>query len=130
MARGCPVAVRAVVVRTIFPDVVPRSALKAGEVETVDGSWGWRTGCGIVMCGGVYINGVFPGPCCISCSSHGLCICKDRSDHPGSLHVETPGVLGNEFSLEDCLSGSTKAVWVGGDNDLWQGKPGRNRLVR
>ena len=115
MARGHPVVVRAVVVRTIVSDMVPRLALKAGEIGTVDGSWGWRMECGIVMCGGIYIDGVFPGPCYISCGSHCLCICDDRSDHPGSLWVETSGILGNESSLEDCLPGLTKAAWVGGD---------------
>ena len=130
VARGRPVAVRAVVVRTIFSDVVPGSALKAGEIGTTDGSWGWRLGCRIVMCGGIHIDGVFSGSCCISCSSHCLCICNDRSDHPCSLRVETPGILGDEPSLEDCLPGLMKAVWVGGDGDLWRGKSGRDRLVR
>ena len=119
VARSRPVAVRAVEVGTIFSDVVPRSALKTEEVGTADGSWGWRTGCEIVMCGAIYVDGVFPSSCCISCSSHCLCICDDCSDHPGFLRVETPGILGNESSLEDCLPGSTKAAWVGGDGDLW-----------
>ena len=110
MARGYPVAARVVVVRTIFSDMVSRSALKAGEVGTMDGSWSWRTGCGIVMCRGIYIDGVFPGPCCIGCSSHCLCICDDRSDHPSSLSIETPGILGNKSFLEDCLPGSMKVA--------------------
>ena len=126
MARGCPVAVRAMVVRTIFSDMVPGLALKAGEVGTADGTWGWRTGCGIVMCRGIYVDGVLPGPCCIGCSGHCLCICDDRSNHPDSLSIETPGILGNESSLEDCLPGLTKAVWVGGDGNLWRGKLGRD----
>ena len=126
MARGRPIAVRTVVVRTIFSDVVPRSALKAGEVGTADGSWGWRTGCEIVMCGAIYVNGVFPSSCCISCSSHCLCICDDCSDHPGSLHVETLGVLENESSLENCLPRSMKVTWIGGDSNLWRGKSGRD----
>ena len=130
MARGHPIAVRAVVVRIIFFDMVPRSALKAGEVGTADGSWDWRTGCGIVMCRAIYINGVFPGSCCISCSSHCLHVCNDCSDHPGSLHVETPDVLGNEFSLKDCLPRLMKVMWIREDSNLWQGKSGGDRLIR
>ena len=130
MARGRPVAVRAVVVRTIFSDIIPRLALKAEEVGTMDGSWGWRMGCGIVMCRAIYIDGVFPGSCCIGCSSHCLCVYNDCSNYPGSLHIESSGVLGNESSLEDCLPRSTKATWIGGDSNLWQGKSGKDRLVR
>ena len=40
MARGCPIAVRAVVVGTILSNMVPRLALKAREVGTVNWSWG------------------------------------------------------------------------------------------
>ena len=36
MAGGHPVAVRAVVVRTILSDMIPRPALKAREVGTAD----------------------------------------------------------------------------------------------
>ena len=126
MARGHPVAVRAVVVRTIFSNMVSGSALKAGEVGIADGSWGWRTGCRIVMCRDIYIDGVFPSPCCIGCSSHCLSICDDCFDHPGSLSIEILGVLGNKSFLEDYLPRSTKAAWVGEDGDLWQGKLGRD----
>ena len=110
MARGRPVAVRAAVVGAILSDMVPRLALKAREVGTVDWSWGWRMGYRVVMCQGVYINGVFLGSCRIGYSSHYLCICNDHSDHPGSLSIETPGILGDESSLEDCLPGLSKVA--------------------
>ena len=119
MARGRPVAVRAAVVGTILSDMVPRSALKAGEVGTADWSWGWRTRCGVVMCQGIYIDGVFSGSCHIGCSSHCLCVCNDHSDHPGSLSIETPGILGDESPLKDSLLGMSKMVWVGGGGNLW-----------
>ena len=126
MARGHPVAVRAVVVGTILSDMISRLALKAREVGTMDWSWGWRMGCRIVMCWGIYINGIFPGPCCIGCSSHCLCVHNDRSDHPGFLGVETPSILGDESPLKDRLSGLTKMAWVRGGGDLWRRKLGRN----
>ena len=126
MARGHPVVVRAVVVRTILFDMVPRSALKAGEVGTADWSWGWRMRCGVVMCRGVYVDGVFSGSCRIGYSSQCLYVCDDRSDHLGSLGIETPGILGDEPPLKDCLSRLTKTVWVRGDSDLWGRKSGRD----
>ena len=126
MAGGRPVAVRAVVVRTILSDMIPRLALKAREVGTMNWSWGWRMGCRIVMCWGIYINGVFPGPHCIDYSSHCLCVCNDCSDHPGSLGIETPGILGDESPLKDHLSGLTRMVWVRGGGNLWRRKLGRD----
>ena len=42
MAGGHPVAVRAMVVRTILSDMVPRLALKTREIGIVDWSWSWR----------------------------------------------------------------------------------------
>ena len=119
MARGCSIAVRAVVVGTVLFDMVPRSALKAREIGTVNWSWGWRTGYGIITCRGVYVNGVLSGSCRIGCGSHCLCICNDCPDHSGSLGIETPGILGDESSLKDCLPGLTKTVWVRGDGNLW-----------
>ena len=126
MTRGHPVAVRAAVVGIILSDMIPRPALEAREVGTMDWSWDWRMGCGIVMCWDIYINGIFPSPCCIGCSSHCLCVCDDRSDHPGSLGIETPSILGDESPLKDCLSGLTKTAWVRGGGDLWRRKLGRD----
>ena len=118
MAGGHPVAVRAAIVRAILSDMVPRPALKAGEVGTADWSWGWRMGCGIIMCWGIYINRVLSGSCHIGCSSHCLCICDDCSDHPSPLGIETSGILGDESSLKDCLPGSMKMAWIRGDSNL------------
>ena len=119
MAGGCPVAVGVMVVRTVLPDMIPGSALKTGEIGTMDWSWSWRMRCGVVVCWGVYIDRVLSGSYCVGCSSHCLYICDDCSDHPGSLSIKTPGILGDESSLKDCLSGPTKTVWVRGDGNLW-----------
>ena len=119
MARGCPVAVRAMVVRTVLSNVVPRLALKTREIGTVDWSWSWRTRCGVIVCQSIYINRVLSGSCCIGCSSHCLCICDDYSNHPGFLGIETSGVLEDESSLKDCLSRPTKTVCIRGGSNLW-----------
>ena len=129
MARGRPIAVRAAVVGTILSDMIPRLALEAREVGTADWSWSWRMGCRIVICWGIYINGIVPSPHCIGCSSHCLCICDDHSDHPGSLGIETPGILEDESSLKDRLSGPTKTAWIRGGGNLWRRKLGRDQLI-
>ena len=107
------------VVKTVLPDMVLGLALKTGEIGTVDWSWSWRTRCRVVVCQGVYIDRILSGSCCVGCSSHCLCICDDCFDHPGSLGIETPGILGDESPLKDHLSGPIKMAWVRGDSDLW-----------
>ena len=130
MARGHPIAVRAAVVRTVLSDVVPRSALKTREIGTVDWPWSWRMRCWIIVYQSVYINRVLSGSCHIGCSSHCLCISDDCPNHPGSLGIEAPGILEDEFPLKDCLPGPTKTAWVRGDGNLWWRKSGRDWLIR
>ena len=72
--RSCPVAVRAMVVGTVFPNVIPRSALKAREIGTANWTWGRGVWCRIVASQGVYINQILPSFCCIGCCSHCLCV--------------------------------------------------------
>ena len=78
------------------------------------------------MCRGIYINRVFSGSHHIGCSSHCLCVCNDYSDHPSFLSIETPGILEDESSLKNRLSGPMKTAWVGGGGNLWRRESGRD----
>ena len=70
------------------------------------------------MCWGVHIDRVLPGSCCIGCCGHCFHIQDNGSDQPGSLGIETPGILGDESSLKDSLSGVLEIAWVGGGGNL------------
>ena len=107
------------VVRAILPNVVPGPALKARKVRTTDRSWGWEMRYRVVVCWGVHINWILPDSCCIGHCSHYFCIRDNGSDQPGSLSVETLGVLEDESSLKDSLLETSEMAWVKGGGNLW-----------
>ena len=107
------------VVRTVLSDVVPWSALKVREIGTTNWSWGRGVRCGVVAGWGIHIDGILSSSCCIGCYSHYLHIWDDGSNQPGSLSIETSGILEDESFLKDSLSGLTETAWVGGSGNLW-----------
>ena len=114
------------VVGTVLSNVIPQLALKTGKIWTMNWSWNWGARCRIIVSWGVHIDWVLFDSYYIGCCSHCFCVRDDGSDQPSSLDTETPGVLRDESSLKDSLSGTTKTMWVGGGGNLWRGKLSRN----